>query len=54
MSSCDDPWAHALRDEYDGVFGGDPLPVPTEMFAEDLLGLAVGAFGLGHTANRSA
>ncbi|MGH3071382.1 MAG: ImmA/IrrE family metallo-endopeptidase [Gaiellaceae bacterium] len=41
MSSYDDPRAHALRDEYHAVFGGDELPVPVEAIAEDLLGLAV-------------
>ena len=39
----DDPRAHALRDEYHAVFGGDELPVPVESIAEDLLGLAVEA-----------
>src|SRR6188474_3257947 len=41
MAGYDDPRAHALRDEYHAVFGGDELPVPVESIAEDLLALAV-------------
>lgn len=41
MSDYDDPRAHALRESYHAVFGGDELPVPVESIAEDLLGLAV-------------
>ena len=41
MAGYDDPRAHALRDEYHAVFGGDQLPVPVESIAEDLLALAV-------------
>ena len=43
MSGYDDPRAHALREEYHAVYGGDELPVPVESIAEDLLGLAVEA-----------
>jgi hypothetical protein len=43
MSDYDDPRAHALREEYHAVFGGEELPVPVESIAEDLLGLAVEA-----------
>ena len=39
----DEPRAHALRERYHAVFGGDELPVPVESIAEDLLGLAVEA-----------
>ena len=41
MAGYDDPRAHALRDEYRAIFGGDELPVPVESIAEDLLALAV-------------
>lgn len=41
MSDYDDPRAHALRESYHAVFGGEELPVPVESIAEDLLGLAV-------------
>ena len=41
MAGYDDPRAHALRDEYRALFGGDELPVPVESIAEDLLALAV-------------
>ena len=41
MSAYDDPRAHALRDRYHAVFGGDELPVPVESIAEDLLALRV-------------
>ncbi|MEO9176542.1 MAG: ImmA/IrrE family metallo-endopeptidase [Gaiellales bacterium] len=37
----DDPRAHDLRLAYHAAFGGDQLPVPVELIAEDLLGLAV-------------
>ena len=43
MSDYDEPRAHALREEYHAVFGGEELPVPVESIAEDLLGLAVEA-----------
>jgi hypothetical protein len=43
MADYDDPRAHALREDYHAVFGGDELPVPVESIAEDLLGLAVEA-----------
>ena len=36
-----DPRAHALRDRYLEVFGGDEIPVPVESIAEDLLGLHI-------------
>ena len=41
MSGYDDARAHALRERYHAVFGGDELPVPVESIAEDLLALAV-------------
>jgi Zn-dependent peptidase ImmA (M78 family) len=41
MSAYDDARAHALRDRYHAVFGGDELPVPVESIAEDLLALRV-------------
>jgi hypothetical protein len=37
----DDYRAHALRDAYHAVFGGEELPVPVESIAEDLLALSV-------------
>ena len=40
-SSYVDPRAHALRDRYARVFGGEEIPVPVESIAEDLLGLRV-------------
>jgi IrrE N-terminal-like domain len=39
----DEPRAHRLREAYHAAFGGDELPVPVELIAEDLLGLAVEA-----------
>jgi len=36
-----DPRAHALRQCYEELFGGEALPVPVESIAEDLLGLSV-------------
>jgi Zn-dependent peptidase ImmA (M78 family) len=36
-----DARAHALRDRYLLLYGGEELPVPVERIAEDLLGLAV-------------
>ena len=40
-SSYVDPRAHALRDRYARVFGGEEIPVPVESIAEDLLGLRI-------------
>src|SRR2546421_1551475 len=37
-----DARAGALRDRYLARFGGEPLPVPVEKIAEDLLGLSLG------------
>ncbi len=37
----DDARAHQLREAYHAAFGGGELPVPVELIAEDLLGLAV-------------
>jgi Zn-dependent peptidase ImmA (M78 family) len=36
-----DPRADALRRRYHEFFGGEELPVPVELIAEDLLGLAI-------------
>src|SRR4051812_25817075 len=41
----EDPRAHALRARYLATFGGDPIPVPVEAIAEDLLGLRIEASG---------
>ena len=40
-SSDADPRAHALRDRYARLFGGQEIPVPVESIAEDLLGLRI-------------
>ena len=40
-SSYVDPRAHALRDRYLRMFGGEEIPVPVESIAEDLLGLRI-------------
>ncbi len=40
-TTYEDPRAHAVRERYLGLFGGDELPVPVEAIAEDLLGLRV-------------
>lgn len=40
-SDYDDPRAHALRERYLSLFGGDEIPVPVESIAEDLLGLKI-------------
>ena len=37
----EEPRAHAVRERYLTLFGGDELPVPVESIAEDLLGLHV-------------
>ena len=33
--------AHAVRERYLGLYGGEEVPVPVEAIAEDLLGLRV-------------
>lgn len=40
-SSYVDPRAHAPRERYVRVFGGEEIPVPVESIAEDLLGLRI-------------
>ena len=40
-SSYADPRAHALRDRYLRVWGGEEIPVPVESITEDLLGLRI-------------
>jgi len=40
-TSYEDPRAHAVRERYRALFGGEGLPVPVEAIAEDLLGLRV-------------
>ena len=40
-SSYVDPRAHALRERYLRLFGGEEIPVPVESIAEDLLGLRI-------------
>ena len=40
-SSYVDPRAHALRERYLRVWGGEEIPVPVESIAEDLLGLRI-------------
>jgi len=37
----EDPRAHAVRERYLTLFGGEELPVPVEAIAEDLLGLRI-------------
>jgi hypothetical protein len=37
----EDPRAHAVRERYLGLFGGEGVPVPVEAIAEDLLGLRI-------------
>ena len=37
----EEPRAHALRERYLAVFGGEEFPVPVEAIAEDLLGLRI-------------
>ncbi len=41
VAKYEDPRAHAVRERYVNVFGGDELPVPVERIAEDLLGLRI-------------
>jgi hypothetical protein len=40
-NTYEDPRAHAVRERYLGIFGGEGLPVPVEAIAEDLLGLRI-------------
>ena len=40
-TTYEDPRAHAVRERYLGLFGGEGLPVPVEAIAEDLLGLRI-------------
>ena len=37
----EEPRAHALRERYLGLYGGEGVPVPVEAIAEDLLGLRI-------------
>jgi hypothetical protein len=41
VASYEDPRAHAVRERYLAIFGGEGLPVPVEAIAEDLLGLRI-------------
>lgn len=40
-TTCEDPRAHAVRERYLALFGGEGLPVPVEAIADDLLGLRI-------------
>ena len=40
-STYEDPRAHAVRERYLGLYGGEAVPAPVEAIAEDLLGLRV-------------
>src|SRR5262245_41938309 len=40
-STYEDPRAHAVRERYLGLYGGEGVPVPVEAIAEDLLGLRI-------------
>jgi IrrE N-terminal-like domain len=40
-TTYEDPRAHAVRERYLGLFGGEREPVPVEAIAEDLLGLRI-------------
>lgn len=40
-STYEEPRAHAVRERYLALFGGEGLPVPVEDIAEDLLGLRI-------------
>lgn len=40
-STYEDPRAHAVRERYLGLYGGERVPVPVEAIAEDLLGLRI-------------
>jgi hypothetical protein len=37
----EEPRAHAVRERYLGLYGGEGVPVPVEAIAEDLLGLRI-------------
>lgn len=41
VSTYEDPRAHAVRERYLGLYGGEGVPVPVEAIAEDLLGLRI-------------
>jgi hypothetical protein len=41
VATYDDPRAHAVRERYLSLFGGEGVPVPVEAIAEDLLGLRI-------------
>jgi hypothetical protein len=41
VTTYEDPRAHAVRERYLGIFGGEAPPVPVEAIAEDLLGLRI-------------
>jgi hypothetical protein len=41
VSTYEDPRAHAVRERYLDLFGGEGVPVPVEAIAEDLLGLRI-------------
>ncbi len=40
-TTYEDPRAHAVRERYLGLYGGEVVPVPVEAIAEDLLGLRI-------------
>jgi hypothetical protein len=40
-TTYEDPRAHAVRERYLALFGGEGLPVPVEAIADDLLGLRI-------------
>jgi IrrE N-terminal-like domain len=40
-TTYEDPRAHAVRERYLGLYGGEGVPVPVEAIAEDLLGLRI-------------
>ena len=42
-TTYEDPRAHAVRERYLGLYGGEGVPVPVEAIAEDLLGLRIEA-----------
>ena len=41
VATYEDPRAHAVRERYLGLYGGEGVPVPVEAIAEDLLGLRI-------------
>ena len=45
-STYEEPRAHAVRERYLDLYGGEGLPVPVEAIAEDLLGLGVPGLSL--------